>query len=147
MTMRLFARPTWLAFITILALLAGPVAGAIPPPPDGNPTVCSGAPAEIGSVLAPEVATTEDVQAFRKAVNSLRAELDTLCKRDKIAFKLFQSKAKKVVFEMSAGATEPTAYLKDGQLIVEFYGGPFDARSFRQIAKKVLQGKPVPLGD
>jgi hypothetical protein len=147
MTIRLFARPAWLAFITILALLAGPVAGATPPPPDENPTVCSGASAPIGSVLAPEVATAEDVQAFRKAVGSLRAELDTVCKQDKTAFKLFKSKAKKVVFEMSAGATEPTAYLKSTQLIVEFYGGPFDARSFRQIVKKVLQGKPAPLSD
>lgn len=147
MTMQLLARPVWLASITILALLMGPVAGATPPPPDENPTVCSGAPAPIGSVLAPEVATAEDVQAFRKAVNSLRVELDTICKRDKAAFKLFRSKAKKVVFEMGAGATEPTAYLKDGQLIVEFYGGPFDARSFRQTVKKVLQGKPVPHDD
>ena len=147
MTTRLSAKPTWLAFITILALLAGRVAGATSPPPDGNPTVCSGAPTEIGSALAPEVATAEDVQAFRKAVDSLRTELDAVCKRDKTAFKLFESKAKKVVFEMSAGATEPTAYLKDGQFIVEFYGGPFDARSFRQIVKKVLQGKPIPLGD
>jgi hypothetical protein len=142
-----FSRPARLALIPILALLAGPVAGATPPPPDGSPTVCSGAPAEIGNVLAPEVATAEDVQAFRKAVNSLRAELDAVCERDKSALKLFQAKAKRVVFEMSAGATEPTAYLKDGQLVVEFYGGPFDARQFRRIVNKVLQGKPVPLND
>lgn len=144
---RWYTRPVRLVFITILALLSGRVAVAVQPPPDRNPTVCSGAFAEIGSVLAPEVATTEDIQAFRKAVDTLRTELDAVCKRDKIAFKLFKAKVKTVIFEMSAGATEPTAYLKNRQLIVEFYGGPFDARSFRQIVKKVLQGQQVPRGD
>jgi len=142
-----FSRPARLASIAILALLAGPAAGATSPPPGENPVVCAGAPTAISSVLAPEVAPAEDVQAFRKSVDSLRTELDAVCKSDKSALKRFQSKAKRVVFEMSAGATEPTAYLKDGQLVVEFYGGPFDARQFRRIVKKVLQGKPVPLND
>jgi hypothetical protein len=147
MTTRWFARPAWLVFITILALLSDRVAVAIQPSSDESPTVCSGASAEIGSVLAPEVATVEDIQAFHQAVGTLRTELDAVCKWDKTAFKLFKAKVNKVVFEMSAGATEPTAYLKKGQLIVEFYGGPFDARSFRQIVKKVLQGQKVPRGD
>lgn len=147
MIVRLLAQPVGLVLIAMLTFSAGQTAHALQPVPDGNPAVCSGTPTEIGSVLAPEVATTEDVQAFRKAVPSLRTELDTLCKRDKSALKLLKSKADKVVFEMAAGATEPTAYFKDAHLIVEFYGGPFDTRQFRQIVKKVLQGKPIPLGD
>lgn len=144
---RLFERLAWLTLIAMLAPLLGQAVGATLPSPDQNPTVCSGAATETGNILPPEVATSEDVQAFHKAVVSLRAELDAVCKQDKTALKRFESKAKKVVFKMSAGATEPTAYLKDGQFVVEFYGGPFDARSFRQIVKKVLQGKPVPRGD
>lgn len=147
MTTRWFASPAWQVFIMILALLSGRVVFAVQPLPDEAPTVCSGAFAETGSILAPEVATAEDIEAFHKAVDTLRTELDAVCKQDKTALKLFKAKVQKVVFEMSAGATEPTAYLKDGQLIVEFYGGPFDARSFRQIVKKVLQGQKVPRGD
>lgn len=147
MTTRWFARPAWRIFIMILALLSGRVVFAVQSPPDQAPTVCSGAFTETGSILAPEVATAEDIEAFHKAVDILRTELDTVCKQDKTALKLFKAKVQKVVFEMSAGATEPTAYLKESQLIVEFYGGPFDARSFHQIVKKVLQGQKVPLGD
>lgn len=142
-----FSSPARLVFIAMLTLSAGQPVNAAQSATEGNPAVCSGTPTEIGNVLAPEVATAEDVRAFREAVTPLRAELDALCKRDKSAFKLFKSKAKQVVFEMSAGATEPTAYFKKAQLVVEFYGGPFDARQFRRIVKKVLQGKPVPLND
>lgn len=142
-----FAWPAWLAVITIWALLGARAVVAAQPTGGENPKVCSEIPTEIGSVLDPGVAAPEDVRAFRKAVDPLRAELDALCKKDQAAFKLFKKKAKKVVFEMSAGATEPTAYLKEGCLVVEFYGGTFDARSFRQIVKKVLQGRKIPLGD
>ncbi|MDG4560222.1 MAG: hypothetical protein P9E88_02910 [Candidatus Competibacter sp.] len=148
MTIRWVTRPAWrLVFMIVLALLSGQVAVAVQPSSDGSSTVCSGTLTEIGSVLPMEVATAEDIQAFHKAVGTLRIELDAVCKQDKSALKLFKAKAKQVIFEMSAGATEPTAYLKNGQLIVEFYGGPFDARSFRQIVKKVLQGQKVPQND
>ena len=147
MTTRWFARPAWLVLITILALLSGQVAVAIQPPSDEIPTVCSGVFADIGWVLEPEVATAEDIHAFHNAVGALRSQLDTVCKRDKTTFKLFKAKVKKIVFEMSAGATEPVAYLNESQLIVEFYGGPFDARSFRQMVKKALQGQKIPQGD
>ncbi|HRD67518.1 MAG TPA: hypothetical protein PKY50_15345 [Candidatus Competibacter sp.] len=147
MRLRLFAWPAWLAFIMIWALLGVRAVVAAQPAAGESQKVCSEIPTEIGNVLDPGVATPEDVQAFRKAVAPLRAELDALCKKDQAAFKLFKTKAKKVVFEMSAGATEPTAYLKEGYLVVEFYGGTFDARSFRQIVKKVLQGRKIPLGD
>ncbi len=144
---RLFMESARLAFISILVLfLSGPVAVA-QPPSDGTFTVCSSVPGQIGRVLAPEIATAEDIQAFHKAVNSLRTELNTVCRQDKTVFKLFKVKARKIVFEMSAGATEPVAYLNDSQLIVEFYGGPFDARSFRQMVKKALQGQKIPRGD
>lgn len=141
------ARPGWLAFIVIWALLGAHAVVAAQPTVDENPEVCSGIPTEVGSILDPGVATLEDVRAFREAVGPLRAELDALCQKDRAAFKLFKAKAKKVVFEMSAGATEPTAYLEEGYLVVEFYGGTFDGRSFRQIVKKVLQGRRIPLGD
>ena len=148
MTTRWVTRPVWwLVFMTILALLSGQVAVAVQPPSDGSPTVCSGTLTEIGSVLPMEVATAEDIQAFHKAVGTLRIELDAVCKQDKSTLKLFKAKAKQVIFEMSAGATEPVAYLNESQLIVEFYGGPFDARSFRQMVKKALQGQKIPRGD
>ena len=147
MLVRLLVQPIGLILIVILTFSANQTVYALQPGSDSNSVVCSGTPAEIGSVLAPEVATTEDIQAFHKAVPSLRTELDTLCKQDKNASKLLKSKADKVVFEMSSGAIEPTAYFKDKHLIIEFYGGSLDARQFRQIVKKVLQGKPIPLSD
>jgi hypothetical protein len=113
----------------------------------GGSTICTSVPAKTGSILDVGVATVADIQAFHKAVISLQAELNVLCKQDKISFKILNNKVKNVVFEMAAGADEPTAYLNNGQLVVEFYGGPLDARSFRQMVKKVLLGRKIPQND
>ncbi|HCK80001.1 MAG TPA: hypothetical protein DIC59_00835 [Candidatus Competibacteraceae bacterium] len=145
--MRLLVTPAGLAFIAVLTLFAGRAVIAIPPASDAVRPVCASVPAATGSVLDAGAATAEDLQAFHKSVESLRAELDRLCKRDKAVLKRFKSRAKSIVFEMSAGATEPTAYLKDGRLVIEFYGGPFDARSFRQMVTKVLKGQKIPDND
>lgn len=145
---RLLVRPVCLVLITALAFFTGQMAMARQPAvTDSGSTVCTNVPAKIGSVLDVRVTTIEDIQAFHKAVISLQAELNTLCKQDKISFKNLNNKAKNVVFEMAAGADEPTAYLNNDQLVVEFYGGPFDARSFRQMVKKVVLGQKIPHND
>ena len=45
------------------------------------------------------------------------------------------------MFQIAAGATEPSPYLKDGALIVEFYGGSFDAAQFRHDVEAALRGE------
>lgn len=140
--MRWLVKPAGLVFMAMLALFMGRAAVA-----DGSSTVCASVPAATGGVLEADVATAEDLQAFHKAVEALRTELNTLCQQDKAALKRFKNRAKSVVFEMSAGATEPTAYLQDGRLVIEFYGGDFDAGSFRQMVRKVLKGQKIPLND
>jgi len=140
--------PACLTLIAALAFFTGRTAIAVQPVAvDGGSTVCTSIPAETGSVLDEDVASAEDIQSFHKAISSLRAELDALCKQDKTANKRLKDRAKSIVFEMSAGAAEPAAYWRDGRLVVEFYGGSFDGRSFRQHVKKVLLGQKIPIND
>lgn len=136
-----------LALSAALALSAGQTASAQPAATDSGSAVCANIPAETGDVLDTDVASADDIQAFHKAVVSLRAELNTLCKQDQTANQRLKDRAKSIVFEMSAGTTEPMAYLKDGRLVVEFYGGSFDGRAFRQQVKKVLSGQKIPHDD
>lgn len=139
-------KPACLTLIAVLAFFVGQTI-AQPAATHGGAAVCTSVPAKTGDVLDTDVASAEDIQAFHKSVASLRAELDTLCKQDKTANQRLQDRAKSIVFEMSAGATEPAAYLKGGRLHVEFYGGSFDGRAFRQQVKKVLSGQKIPHND
>ncbi|MBL8258785.1 MAG: hypothetical protein JNM60_03110 [Candidatus Competibacteraceae bacterium] len=145
---RLSAKPACLIFVAALVLFAAPPVAALQPAAsNGGSTVCAGVPAETGSVLDSSVATAEDVQAFYQAVKALTTEIDALCRQDKTALKRIKHQAKSVAFEMSAGATEPTPYLNGGRLVVEFYGGAFDAQAFRRAARKALLGQRVPHND
>jgi hypothetical protein len=58
-----------------------------------------------------------------------------------------QKEAKQVVFQIAAGAMEPTPYLEEGALVVEFYGGTFDAARFRHDVDAALRGEEPQLND
>ena len=81
----------------------------------------------------------EEAAAFVKARVPLESALDAVCKNSHASARLFKKEARRVVFQIAAGATEPSPYLRDGALIVEFYGGDFDAAQFRHDIEAALR--------
>ena len=102
--------------------------------------VCKGIPTELDEQAA-RASFGADAAAFVDARAPLEAALDAVCKNSHDSARLFKKEAKRVVFQIAAGATEPTAYLEDGALIVEFYGGTFDAPQFRHEVDAALRGQ------
>lgn len=103
--------------------------------------VCQGVPTELDEQAARDAFGADDAAAFVKARAPLESALDAVCKINRDSARLFKKEAKRVVFEIAAGATEPSPYLKDGTLIVEFYGGSFDAAQFRDDVEAALRGE------
>lgn len=112
---------------------------ACAPPSAAANAVCAGIPTATDDSDADSFGAA-DAAAFREARAPLEAELDALCENSADAARLFKTQAKRVVFVMAAGATEPTPYLSEGELIVEFYGGPFDAGAFGGHVDDALHG-------
>jgi hypothetical protein len=102
--------------------------------------VCKGIPTELDEQAA-RASFGADAAAFVDSRAPLEAALDAVCKNSRDSARLFKKEAKRVVFQIAAGATEPTAYLEDGALIVEFYGGTFDAPQFRHEVDAALRGQ------
>jgi len=103
--------------------------------------VCQGIPTELDEQAARDAFGADDAAAFIKARVPLESALDAVCKINRNSARLFKQEATRVVFEIAAGATEPSPYLKDGALIVEFYGGSFDAEQFRDDVEAALRGE------
>jgi hypothetical protein len=103
--------------------------------------VCRDVPTDLQDRAAEDAFGAADAGKFVAARAPLEAALNNLCNDDAAEARRFRTRAKKVVFRMAAGATEPTAYLEDGVLIVEFYGGPFQAGRLRQQVRDALRGK------
>ena len=103
--------------------------------------VCQGVPTELDEQAARDAFGADDAAAFIKARVPLESALDAVCKINRNSARLFKQEATRVVFEIAAGATEPSPYLKDGALIVEFYGGSFDAEQFRHDVEAALRGE------
>ena len=110
-------------------------------PTAGANEVCRGVPTELDEQAARDSFGAADAAAFVKARAPLESALDAVCKINRDSARLFKKEAKRVVFEIAAGATEPSPYLKDGTLIVEFYGGSFDAAQFRDDVEAALRGE------
>jgi len=102
--------------------------------------VCGAIPTELDAQAA-RAAFGADAAAFVDSRAPLEAALDAVCKNNHASARLFKNEAKRVVFQIAAGATEPTPYLDDGALIVEFYGGSFDAPQFRHAVDAALRGE------
>jgi len=103
--------------------------------------VCQGIQTELDEQAARDAFGADDAAAFIKARVPLESALDAVCKINRNSARLFKQEATRVVFEIAAGATEPSPYLKDGTLIVEFYGGSFDAEQFRHDVEAALRGE------
>jgi len=110
-------------------------------PTAGANEVCRGIPTELDEQAARGAFGAADAAAFVDARAPLEATLDAFCKGNRDSARLFRKEAKRVVFQIAAGATEPTAYLEEGVLIVEFYGGTFDAAQFRHEVDAALRGE------
>jgi hypothetical protein len=110
-------------------------------PSAGANEVCQGVPTELDEQAARDAFGAADAAAFVKARVPLESALDAVCKINRDSERLFKKEAKRVVFEIAAGATEPSPYLEDGALIVEFYGGSFDAAQFRHDVEAALRGE------
>jgi len=103
--------------------------------------VCRGIPTELDEQAARDAFGAADAAAFVKSRAPLEAALDAVCATNRASARLFKKEAKRVVFQIAAGATEPSPYLEDGALIVEFYGGDFDAAQFRDDVEAALRGE------
>jgi hypothetical protein len=123
-----------LAFAAAMAALLG-----CAPSADAN-EVCQGVPTELDEQAARDAFGAANAAAFVKARAPLEAVLDAVCATNRGSAHLFKKEARRVVFEIAAGATEPSPYLQDGVLIVEFYGGDFDAAQFRHDVEAALRG-------
>lgn len=107
----------------------------------GANEVCRGVPTELDEQAARDNYGAADAAAFIDARAPLEAALDAVCKGNRDSARLFKKEAKRVVFRIAAGATEPAPYLEEGALIVEFYGGTFDAAQFRRDVEAALHGE------
>jgi hypothetical protein len=110
-------------------------------PSAGANEVCQGVRTELDEQAARDTFGAGDAAAFVKARAPLESALDAVCKINRDSARLFKKEARRVVFQIAAGATEPSPYLQDGVLIVEFYGGSFDAAQFRHDVEAALRGK------
>jgi hypothetical protein len=113
----------------------------------GANEVCQGVPTELDEQAARDAFDAADVAAFVDARAPLEAALDDVCKGNRDSARLFKKEAKRVVFQIAAGAMEPTPYLEEGALVVEFYGGPFDAARFRHDVDAALRGEEPQFND
>jgi hypothetical protein len=126
-------RPGFSRFAPLLALI-----GVVPAAANN---VCRSVPTDLQEHAAQDAFGAADAGKFAAARAPLEAALDAFCNGDAAEARRFRKRANKVVFQMAADATEPTAYFEDGVLIVEFYGGPFQAARLRQQVKAALRGK------
>jgi len=104
--------------------------------------VCRDVPTEFQAQKARQAFGDTEAAAFLRSRAPLEAALDSVCTGSDTSARQFRSKARKVVFRMAADATEPSPYFENGTLIVEFYGGNFQAARFRQEVRNALRGKP-----
>lgn len=109
-------------------------------PTAGANEVCRGIPTELDEQAARDAFGDADAAAFVESRAPLEAALDAVCTGNRDSARLFKEEARRVVFQIAAGATEPAPYLDDGALIVEFYGGSFDAARFRRDVDAALRG-------
>ncbi len=103
--------------------------------------VCGAIPTELDEQAARAAFGAADAAAFIDSRAPLEAALDGVCDRNGDSARLFKRRASRVVFQIAAGATEPLPYLDGGALIVEFYGGAFDATQFRREVEDTLRGE------
>ena len=113
----------------------------------GANEVCQGVPTELDEQAARDAFDAADVAAFVDSRAPLETALDDVCKGSRDSAHLFKKEAKRVVFQIAAGAMEPTPYLEEGALVVEFYGGTFDAARFRHDVDAALRGEEPQLND
>ena len=109
--------------------------------PAWSGTVCKDIPTSLDEQAAREAFGAGDAALFTGARARLEAALNGLC--DGNGVRLFHRKVRRVDFRMAAGATEPTPWLEDATLVVEFAGGPFQAARFRRVVGEALRGKPA----
>jgi hypothetical protein len=129
-----------LLFAAAVALLAGA-------PSAGANEVCGAIPTELDEQAARDAFGAADAAGFIESRAPLEAALDGVCDGNGDSARLFKSRASRVVFQIAAGATEPLPYLDGGALIVEFYGGAFDAAQFRREVEDTLRGESSEFND
>jgi hypothetical protein len=110
-------------------------------PTAGANEVCRGIPTELDEQAARDAFGDADAAAFVEARAPLEAALDAVCTSNRDSARLFKKEARRVVFQIAAGAAEPAPFLEDDTLIVEFYGGTFDAARFRRDVDAALRGE------
>jgi hypothetical protein len=128
-----------------LVLAAAVVLLARAPGAEAN-EVCGAVPTELDEQAARD-AFGADAAAFIDSRAPLKAALDGVCDGNGDGARLFKKRASRVVFQIAAGATEPVPYLDGGALIVEFYGGAFDAAQFRREVEDTLRGESSEFND
>jgi hypothetical protein len=129
-----------LLFAAAVALLAGA-------PSAGANEVCGAIPTELDEQAARDAFGAADAAGFIESRAPLEAALDGVCDGNGDGARLFKERASRVVFQIAAGATEPLPYLDGGALIVEFYGGAFDAAQFRREVEDTLRGESSEFND
>jgi hypothetical protein len=137
-------RPRFCAAGLVLAAAVALLAGA---PSAGANEVCGAIPTELDEQAARDAFGTADAAAFIESRAPLEAALDGVCDGNSDGARLFKEQASRVVFQIAAGATEPLPYLDEGALVVEFYGGAFDAAQFRREVEDVLRGESPEFND
>jgi len=84
-----------------------------------------------------------DLAAFRKNEAAKYAELlESLCKSSTKYRAIVESKIDRIDLVNAQGAMEPTLYIRNKALIIEFFGGSFDAKDFDRSLRRALEGKP-----
>ena len=107
--------------------------------PSALAAVCRDIPTATDDKPVRDAFDAADVGRFMVAGVQLEADLNAVCSGTTSL--LFHQRVKHIVILMAAGATEPTAYLRDRTLTVEFFGGPYDSRRFRKAIDAALRGK------
>ena len=102
-------------------------------------TICRDIPTQLDERAARDAFGADDAAAFLDARHKLEADLNAVCGGPNA--RLFRQRVRRIELRMAAGAAEPTAYLKDRALVVEFFGGPFHSARFRQRVGAVLRGE------
>jgi hypothetical protein len=128
----------------VLAAAVALLAGA---PGAGANEVCGAIPTELDEEAARDAFGAAAAAAFVESRAPLEAALDGVCDGNNDSARLFKERADRVVFQIAAGATEPLPYLDGGALVVEFYGGAFDAAQFRREVEDTLRGESSEFND
>jgi hypothetical protein len=135
-------------FLMMLALPSAAYAEKTDPESVPNELfVCKNTPVEVRQADNAEAFSQGDIVRYNESVGSLKREINAFCRISRKNLVLIGSRAKKVVFSMAAGATEPTVYLEDGALFVEFYGGNYNRKLFIMQISDVLRGKHPKVDD